>query len=100
MTLCVVQYKYQIRKVGAYMKKKVWGKTEVYVYAIVDVSDTSDNDEIIDAAANEIGGLTMYCGNGGTDKLCGVYGENVGLECSYSEIEWCPRGEEDIEEAE
>jgi|GEM_PF-2848504 hypothetical protein len=39
----------------------------------------------------------MYCGNGGIDKLCGVYGENAGLD-GDNEIEWAPNGEEDIQD--
>jgi hypothetical protein len=80
------------------MKKvKVWGKTAINVYATVEVEEDATMDDILDAAANELSSLTGYAGNGGYDKLCGVSGENVGLECDYAEIEWAPQGKEDIE---
>lgn len=76
---------------------KVYGITEVSVWVVVDVEDNAETDDILDAAYKELGSLTGFCGNGGVDKLCGVYGSNTGLEVG-SEIEWAPNGEQDIQE--
>lgn len=53
------------------MKKyKVIGTTTVTVYKEV---WANDEDEAIENANNELSCLTAFCGNGGTDKLIGVY---------------------------
>lgn len=53
------------------------------IIAWVTVTDIeADNEEeAIDIALDE-GGVTGYCGNGGSDKLIGVYGENIFIEAS------------------
>lgn len=51
----------------------------VYVIAVV---EAEDEDSAIDAAFDEGASLTGYCGNGGSGKLVGVYGENLSVEAS------------------
>lgn len=76
---------------------KVYGKTEVMVYQIVEVEDDATIDDIIDKASEEFEGVQSYAGNGGRDKLVGVYGEDTGIECN-DDVEFAPNGESDIEE--
>ena len=67
------------------MKKfRVMGITEVTVYKEV---WANSEDEAIEKAENELPELTVYCGNGGYDKLVGVdeYEESVEIN---DEIKW------------
>lgn len=49
----------------------------VVVTAIVEAESESD---AVDAAFDDGASLTSYCGNGGNDKLVGVYGSNLSVE--------------------
>ena len=83
------------------MKKvKVYGKTEICIYQVVEIEDNATIEDIIDKANEEFEGITNYCGNGGVDKLIGVYGDGVGIECNDNEIEFAPDGEGSIEDYE
>lgn len=43
---------------------------------------TDIQDLIFDRAYDDFSGVGGYCGNGGTDKLVGVYGPNSSIEAS------------------
>lgn len=59
------------------MKKyRVCGNTTVTVYKEI---WANDEDEAIDKAYDELQSLTAFCGNGGTDKLIGVYEYNESI---------------------
>lgn len=66
------------------MKYKVYGKTEVYIEY---TCEAENEEEAMDIAAQEIGGLTSYCGNGGFDKLVGISDSDGGI-YPADEIEW------------
>lgn len=70
------------------MKYIVRGTTTVYVEVIV---EAENEDAAIEKAENQLDSLTTFVGNGGTDKLIGVYGENKSIYDSglihYSEAE-------------
>lgn len=70
------------------MKYIVRGTTTVYVEVIV---EAENEDAAIEEAENQLDSLTTFVGNGGTDKLIGVYGENESIYDSdliqYSEAE-------------
>ena len=77
------------------MKKyRVSGTTVVTVYKEV---WANNEDEAYDKAFRELNCLTAFCGNGGTDKLVGVYGDSNGEESINADdmIEY-----DDIEELE
>ena len=67
---------------------KVYGTTTV---SVVKEVWANSEDEAYDRAQNELYSLTEYCGNGGYDKLVGVYGEGESVACydsiCYDEIE-------------
>lgn len=81
------------------MKKKVYGHVYVTVYKEIEIDDSElqglDEDEIkelfIEKAYDEFGGISSFVGNGGTDKLIGVYGSDEGLhedgEVEFEEVE-------------
>jgi hypothetical protein len=50
--------------------------------------EAEDNESAIDEAF-QYAGLTGYCGNGGSDKLVGVYGSNISVEAGDTPIEGC-----------
>lgn len=54
--------------------------------------EVDDIDYAVDVAAEEFGGITGYCGNGGNDKLIGVTGDAESISC-WGEVEW----NEDVE---
>ena len=66
------------------MKKKyrVYGHTTVNVTVEV-FADSEESAK--EAAYDELDELIAYCGNGGTDKLVGVGGENMSV-CADCEI--------------
>lgn len=67
------------------MKKyRVCGTTTVTVYKEV---WANDEDEAMDKAYDELSSLTAFCGNGGTDKLIGVYEYDESVEAD-GYIEW------------
>ena len=67
------------------MKKyRVCGTTIVTVYQEV---WANDEDEAIDKAYDELSSLTAFCGNGGTDRLVGVYGDGSSV-AADGYIEW------------
>lgn len=70
-------------------------KVTVHGIVPVDVSITIEVDDINDApdvAAEEFGGISSYCGNGGNGKMIGVTGKNESIS-SLGQVEWC----EDVE---
>jgi hypothetical protein len=62
---------------GSNMKYKVYGTVKVGVEVTV---DADDEESAIDAAYEEFGGLSGYCGNGGTNQLVGVNNPSVALD--------------------
>ena len=67
------------------MKKfRVCGTTTVTVYKEV---WARDEDEAIDKANEKLDCLTAFCGNGGTDKLIGVYDNDASVSVD-DYIEW------------
>lgn len=58
------------------MKFKVYGTVRVHMTVEVEAEDAEGAIE----AAEEFGGLTGYCGNGGNDKLVGTAERNVSLD--------------------
>ncbi len=72
------------------MKKyRVYGNVNVLVETFVEIPDDEklDEDEILARAYDEFQGISSFCGNGGTDKLIGVNGENDALQAD-EEIEF------------
>ena len=81
------------------MKKKVYGNVYVTVYKEIEIEDTElqglDEEEVrelfIEKAYDEFGGISSFVGNGGMDKLIGVYGSDEGLygdgEVEFSEVD-------------
>jgi len=63
-------------------KYRVYGSVSVSVSIEV---EAADKDAAIEAAYGNFGGLTNYAGNGGTDKLVGVYEDEVSIEADGSE---------------
>ena len=71
---------------------RVMGHAEVLVTTVVEVDDDEELDEdgIIDRAHEMFTGIGAYCGNGGTDKLIGVDGEDDTISCpEYVEFDDC-----------
>jgi hypothetical protein len=71
------------------MKKyRVCGTTTVAVYKEV---WANNEDEAYDKAWSKLTGLTAFCGNGGTDKLVGVYDSDASVAADdnieYDDIE-------------
>lgn len=93
------------------MKKyRVYGTTTV---SVVKEVWANNEDEAYDKAWRELTGLTAFCGNGGTDKLVGVYGSDESVAADdnieYDNIEEleddpsyfeCPECEEQCENVE
>lgn len=64
---------------------KVHGRAYVDVYVEVEADSA---EEAIEAASNEVSELTSFVGNGGYDKLVGVYGDNQSIKpCGTIEYE-------------
>lgn len=59
------------------MEYLVTGKAEVSVYIRI---EAGSEEEAIEKANEEFGGITSYCGNGGMDKLIGVDGINESID--------------------
>ena len=76
------------------MRYKVNGKTTVIVTTEV-IADSAD--AALEAASNELTGLIPYAGNGGTDKIIGVGGDNESVSAE-DEIEWTSAEELDSDE--
>ena len=53
----------------------------------VTVEVEASNEEEAEELAFEDSGITGNCGNGGNDKLIGVYGENVSIEAGDDPLE-------------
>lgn len=66
------------------MKYRVFGTAIVNVSVIV---EANDEEAAIEIACEELAELSSYCGNGGTDKLVGVRGENESVS-SDGPIDW------------
>lgn len=82
------------------MKYRVYGHTTVTV--VVEVSADSEEDAK-EVALDQRSSLTSYCGNGGTDKLIGVDGDDESVsadeEIEYDDVELIgPDDEEDEDE--
>jgi hypothetical protein len=67
----------------------VWVNVEV---------EAADAEEAEDLAFNDAG-LNAYCGNGGTNKLVGVHGENVSVEACDDPLDIQGLVEVEVEEA-
>ena len=65
-------------------KYKVYGTVTVEVIITV---DADNEDDAFEKAYQEFGGIGSYCGNGGSDKLIGVRGQNESIDC-IGEVEW------------
>ena len=63
------------------MEYRVYGHTTVTVSTLV---EANSEEEAIEKANQEFGGILSYCGNGGTDKLIGVDGEYDTIEADES----------------
>ena len=63
------------------MEYRVYGHTTVTVSTLV---EANSEEEAIEKANQEFGGIHSYCGNGGTDKLIGVDGEYDTIEADDS----------------
>lgn len=59
------------------MKYRVIGNIQASVGIIV---EAENEDDAIQKAYEEFGGVNGYCGNGGTDKLIGVDGDTEWIE--------------------
>lgn len=59
------------------MKFTVHGTATIYVSIVVEAENEND---AIDVAYDEFGGIRGYAGNGGRDKLVGVAESNVSIE--------------------
>ena len=56
-------------------------KVEIpYIVFVTAKVEAENEDDAINAAFDEGAGLTGYCGNGGGDKLVGVYGANLSVD--------------------
>lgn len=67
------------------MKKlRVFGHTEITVSVLVEVDEERfaemDESDIFDIASQEFGGIGSFAGNGGIDKLIGVYGSRESID--------------------
>ena len=51
-----------------------------YIVTVTAIVEAENEDEAIDAAFDEGAELTGYCGNGGSNKLVGVYGSNLSVD--------------------
>ncbi|MDD3231445.1 MAG: hypothetical protein PHE09_19870 [Oscillospiraceae bacterium] len=77
-------------------KYRVYGHTTV----TVTIEVTADTEaEAYETALNDLNSLNAYCGNGGTDKLIGVDGDeqsvNADEEIEYDDIELLGHADED-----
>lgn len=63
------------------MKYRVYGHTTVTVSTLV---EANSEEEAIEKANREFGGIISYGGNGGIDKLIGVDGECDTIEADES----------------
>lgn len=66
------------------MKYTVYGTTQISVGITV---EAETEEKAIDKAYEEFSGINNYCGNGGTDKLIGVYGNTEWIEAD-GEVEF------------
>lgn len=73
------------------MKKyRVFGTVSVCVSTVVKANSPEEAKEIAD---HFFGGVTGFCGNGGSSKLIGVSGHDESIECNDS-VEWEDADEE------
>jgi hypothetical protein len=77
---------------------RVYGDVKICVSTVIEVDDDANIDDIIEKAYAEFGGIHSYAGNGGMDKLIGVTGDDT-IEASYSEVDFAPNREDDIQDA-
>jgi len=68
---------------------KKYRVTFPYVCFVAVNVEAENKDDAIDLA-EEDAGITGFCGNGGSDKLIGVYGENVSISASEEPIDGFP----------
>lgn len=83
-----------MKKFKVIVPTTVWVSVEVEVdeNEIRNLNQDEIRDLLIDEACNEYSfTLTSYCGNGGNDKLVGVYGGDISIEPSeeanFDEVE-------------
>ena len=68
------------------MKVRVYGIVSIGVSIVID-TNTDDRDVVYDEASDQFGGMHNFAGNGGCDKLVGVYGSDESIEAG-DEVEW------------
>ena len=66
------------------MQYNVYGTVTISVACRV---TANSEEEAVDAAYEEWGGINSYVGNGGTDKMIGVRGTHESIEAD-GEVEW------------
>lgn len=68
---------------------RVFGNTNIVVTTIIEVTDDEEltAEEIYARAYDVFEGVTSFCGNGGTDKLIGVNGEEDTIDAD-NEVEF------------
>ena len=65
-------------------KFRVYGVVQVTVWTEVEAEDSESAKEVAD---EYFGGVSGYCGNGGSDKLIGVCGDD-GISADFECPEW------------
>lgn len=65
-------------------KYRVYGTINVTVSTCVQANSPEEASELAD---NFFGGVSGFCGNGGSNKLIGVTGHDESIQCDES-VEW------------
>ncbi|RRJ62420.1 hypothetical protein EHV15_05240 [Paenibacillus oralis] len=66
-------------------KYKVWGN---FTGAVSITIEADSEDEAFDKAYAEFQGIGSFVGNGGIDKLIGVYEDNESIDADGAEVHW------------
>jgi hypothetical protein len=64
-------------------------KVSIPFVCYVEVKVESETREQAIEEAMEEARITSFCGNGGSDKLIGVYGSNVSIYANEEPLDWC-----------
>lgn len=68
------------------MKKfRVFGTAQVNVSCVVEADSP---EEAMEKADDKFGGISGFCGNGGTDKLIGVHGSKESISSEDVSVDW------------
>lgn len=70
------------------MAKKIYEVRGLATIEVLKRVKANDEDEAIELAEQYFNGLTEFCGNGGTDKLVGVYEDSESVQTCVDCIEW------------